>query len=334
MRFEFHVDLREYLRRHWKGYFLLVLLLMVAVALANAWPSNSAGRNIAYNVAAGILSLLLFQVFTDYKNIEFMAQVLDRQQLSFHIGARLHESHVGVMVREEAIGRFLTRGDTFRLLTSTGDDYLLPDRPAHTALCDKLSEGVRVEILLFTPVYHLRSYLDSTVPAPTGSVSPGPSAHRTYGQRHRHASELISEHRNTILPAIEKLQQRFPGQVDVRFFHVKHHVNMAIYGYKRIFAAPLLTGTEGRDLPCLEVFPGLVNTRLLKKMIAEFTYLWEKRTLTFSMPQMKQIYDFLGSSYPLYLTQHWMDAKSAGEIESFAHEVAREALIPPASSGS
>ncbi len=99
---------------------------------------------------------------------------------------------------------------------------------------------------------------------------------------------------------------------------------MAIYGSKRIFAAPLLSGTEGRDLPCLEVFPGLIDTKLFDKLFGEFKYLWEKRNLTFELDEMKKIYECITTIVPTYFAKSWMSAENESKVEDFAHQLMQQ----------
>jgi len=323
----------KHLRRHWHGYLFLLILFCGVLAIASFQPSGSAWQQIAFNVAAGILSLLLFQVVTDYKNLRLMSEVLDRHQTSFHIGGRLYQSHRSPLIdREAAISKYLAKGDTFRLLTTTADDYVIEESRGYDPLRRKLRGPLKVQILLFTPVFHLRSYLDWSNEDTAGEIDGEKQIDREeqedqkHGQKHLHASKLIQAQKDHIIPAILKLQQEFPDKIEVKFFHLKHHVNMAIYGKKRLFAAPLLSNTKGRELPCLEVFPGTVDSVLFGKMSAEFEYLWRNPKLVFTVDEMKKIYGRISQEVPQYFTNRWMEADTAISIEKFAHQLIKKRI--------
>jgi|SRR5581483_11694019 len=142
-----------------------------------------------------------------------------------------------------------------------------------------------------------------------------------HGQHHLHASHLVYVQKEQVIPAIEELMDKYPGKIEVKFFHIKHHVNMVVYGSRRIFSAPCLVGTGGLDLPCLEVFPGLTSAVLFEKMLAEFRYIWDKPSLTFALSEMSDIYGFLSSKVPTYFAKHWIEAAEANEIEDYARAV-------------
>jgi hypothetical protein len=293
-------------------------------------PIGSARQQVTLNIAAGVMSLLLFQVVSDYKNLRLMSNLLDKHLMSFHVGARVHQSHRNVMERERAISKFLGRGDTLRLLTTTADDYVIDGSRGYEPLRRKLQGNLKVEILLFTPVFYLRSFIDWSK-GDTNAVNDQvleveDQEDQRHGQKHMHASKLIQEQRDHIIPALRTLQKEFPGKIDVKFFHLKHHVNMAIYGTRRIFAAPLLSNTKGRELPCLEVFPGLVDAVLFEKLSGEFSYLWNNPKLVFSMDEISSVYDTISRNIPDYFTRRWMDATAAGWIEKFAHGLIRSRI--------
>jgi hypothetical protein len=320
-----------YLKAHWQGHALLLIAFILALVVGSLAVFPDVVRQLAYGVASSSFALFLFQVITDYKNIAFTANLLNRLQFSFHVGAKLHESHDHLMSRRDAVTEFLRSHDTLRLLTTTADDYIYEQRDAYQAVRRKLKDGARLDLLLYTPIFHLTDFLDWQLSKDL-EEAPGAdlNARVGHGQHHTHASALINEQIEKTIPAIEALQREFNGQVEVRFFSVRHHVNMAIYGSKRIFAAPLMLSIKGRDLPCLEVFPGMVDTRLFEKMAGEFEYLWSDLTVTFSLRMMKEVYKHLKVHHSEYLLNHWMKIEAAGDVEQFAHGKTRKSEIRPA----
>jgi len=288
--------------RNWKWYSSLVAGVVLFWVVGGMGKSGSDAQQFLEAVAAGIFGLLLFQTVTDFRNAKFVEQILDEHEVSYHVGARLYGSHREVMLRADALEKYVRNGDPIRLLTSTADDYVLPDRDAYEVVCRKLDCESSIQILLFTPVYNLLSFLDTrTRPGHMAELAEeGDGGH---GQHHRRTRDLVAFQYNEIIPAIEKLISLFPSrEVKVRFFYIRHHVNMAIYGERRIFSAPILLGTKGRALPCIEVFPGLTGDELFQKMEMEFKYIWGKRNLWFTLDEMKEIYGRIARDISDYLS--------------------------------
>lgn len=311
---------RRVLREHWRLYACeaSLSLLLILVGAGVIFQPASGLREFVYALAAGVAGLLIFQVLTDYKNAQFVSKILVDHQVSFSVGAMLHPDHSGVMSREKAVMTYVSGKDVIRLMTTTADDYVIEDRDAYYAVCEKLANGARMQILLFTPIFSLASYLDS---GESEGLQISPPSH---GQHHLHASRLVSFQLADVIPSIEKLSQKYPGTVETRFFYIKHPLNMVIYGGRRIFSAPILSAAKGKQLPCLEVFPGMADDLLFEKFTAEFTYIWDKPNLYFLLPEMRKIYEDIERDIPDYFKKGWISQEKAAEIADRANKILKD----------
>jgi hypothetical protein len=290
----------RFVRENWPRYIAMFVFGLTLGVLGHYGGAGIAPEQILYEMAGGVFSLLLFQVIADYKNIKFLSEMLDDHQLSFHVGARLYESHShnDVINRERPIKDLIRGRDVIRLLTGPSDglvveDYLRPGHKEHQALREKLDGGSKLHILMFTPIYNLRGYVDKAVHDgsedgfPETQTQPPPPTHMPSVDFAHEQQHNIIQHQ------IEPLQRDFPRQVVTRFFYISHHISMIICGNKKIFSSPLLLGTQGPDLPCLVVFPTLASeVTLFEKVMNEFKYLWDKPKLYFTLEEMKNIYTY------------------------------------------
>jgi len=146
----------DHVKHRWKWYLVLLTIGITLLLIARSVKSGPATQPVLYSLAAGTFGLLLFQSLTDFNNARSVAEILDHYQLSFHVGARLYESHHGIPSRADAVEQFVKSGDVIRLLTSTADNYLLSNGDAYHKVIEKLANGATMQILLFTPIYSLR----------------------------------------------------------------------------------------------------------------------------------------------------------------------------------
>lgn len=281
-----------------------MLVALFFFATAYNLNINAEYKNILYSLFAGVISSLIYSSMTDFNNKKFYMDVLDDQQMSFHLGGRIHTDHRDLLSRKEALDVFLTKGETLKILTLTADDYLKNEQVLDT-LREKLKEGASVKILLHAPVYNLRSYIDKEV------------ENQGIGQRHLKAVDLIREQIG-LISIINELTDEFKESFEVRFYTIGLHQNMIIYGSQRIYSAPIMRNTKGIDLPCLEFFQGLNSNNLYNKFSAEFDYIWDRASLYLTLDETIDVYDKILSKVPLKAANYQIDINVIDDAETLA----------------
>lgn len=297
-------ELIHYFKSNWKVMLLLLLVAIFFLAVACSSAINAEYKDILYSLFAGVISSLIYSSMTDFNNKKFYMDVLDDHQMSFHLGGRMHADHRGLLSRKGAIDQYLKRDETLKILTLTADDYLKNEQVLDS-LKGKLRKGSFVKILLYAPVYNLRSYVDKEV------ENPG------IGQRHLKAVDLIRE-QISLIPTIKSIKEEFGEKFEIRFYTVDLHQNMIIYGSQRIYSAPIMRNTRGVDLPCLEFFQGVNNNELYNKFSSEFDYIWERPSLYLVLDEVVALYDKVQSKIPLEITNYEVDIDVVSEVEVLA----------------
>lgn len=301
---------REYLARQWVLIACLTSIGVVSLAAGLLLTGRgSIQQGLVFSFATGVLSAIVIAFVSDFMSKSFLYDVLRGFEISAHEGGLIHASHREIPSRTEAIERFLSSGQTARIATFTADNYL-QDEAVLELLSARLKRGCRVHILLFTPIYHLRSYVDR--------VKGGGEL----GKRHLSALELIRQ-QSLLFKRIETLQTTFASAFEVRFSPVQFHTHTAIWGNRRIYSSLIVRGVDGQDSPCIEVFPGLRNSLLFETFCRDFDYIWSRRDLTFSVAEMKPLYRRVLEKYPLDVDLTQIDERFAAEIENEAASIAR-----------
>lgn len=295
---------------------LLVLAVLGLCALAiGRWyaVAGSVVQGLWFSFGTGVLSSLVIAVVTDFMGKEFFYDVLRNFETSMHEGGLMHSSHRGILSRPETIERFFAEGQTAKITTLTADNYVNDDEVLDL-LRQRIRKGSKVRILLHTPIYNLRSYVDKV-----RELS-------LHGKRHLTALELVRQ-QTLLIPKIEEIASEFGDSFEVRFFPIQLHMHSAIWGNRRIYASLILRGVDSADSPCIEVFPGLRDAQLYSKFERDFDYVWERQDLTFSVSDLKPLYGRILAKYPLHVDINDIDQEFLSEIEAAAAALRQKSAL-------
>lgn len=92
--------------------------ICVGVYLASP---NTVPQGLWISFGTGVLSSLVIACVTDFMSKEFFYDVLRNFQASIHEGGLVHSSHRDIPSRQEAVRRFLAKGDAAKIITLTAD---------------------------------------------------------------------------------------------------------------------------------------------------------------------------------------------------------------------
>ena len=310
----FAVRIGDYVRQH-KGIVIsLTVVAITALAVGRWWfRPGSIEQGLSFSFGAGVLSSLLIAVVTDFMSKQFFYDVLRNFETSVHEGSLVRATHRDILSRPDTVEKYFTSGQTAKIITMTAGDYV--DDEAVLEIVKKgLKAGAKLRILLHTPIYTLRSYVDQTRNEPA------------HGKLHVSALELVRK-QTSMFDAIEDLCQQFGEAFQVKFFPAQLHMRCAIWGKQRLFAAPVLRGVNGLDSPCIEVFPGILGSDLYSKFENDFDYIWDRADLTFSIDALKPLYGQILGKYPLAVDRQGIDPSFVAKIEADAEAIQRSASV-------
>ncbi len=295
----------DYIVKH-KLLFLILATIGLSPLVAGLLipEAGSIQQVLLFSFGTGVLSALVITFVSDFMDKDLFYDVLMNFQISVHEGGLVHESHREIPTREDAINKFFDAGQTAKIMTFTADNYIGDERVLEL-LKSRLTAGSKVFIILHTPIYNLRSYVDKISPF------------ARYGKRHLSALELIRQ-QSLLFPKIEELESEFQDSFAVRITPIQLHIHTAIWGNRRIYSSLILRGTDGYDSPCIEVFPGLKNAQLFAHFERDFDYIWNRTDLTFSVGEIKPLYARLLSKYPMEVDLSDLDEDFITAVESEA----------------
>jgi hypothetical protein len=276
----------RYLLKHLKLIAVLGSVGFGALGLGALWVSEgSVQQGLLFSFGTGVLGALVITFVADFMSKEFLYEVLRNFQTSVHQGGLIHSNHREIPSRPEAIRRSWAPGQTAKIATFTADNYL-QDEAVLELIKQRLSQASSIRILLHTPIYNLRSYVDRVKGA------------QTLGKRHLSALELVRQ-QAALFPTIKALSAEFGDRFVVRLSTVQLHIHTAIWGSHRIYASLVLRGVDGQDSPCIEVFPGLKDSTLFRAFETDFDYVWDRPDLTFTVEEIVPFYRKLLARYPM-----------------------------------
>jgi hypothetical protein len=303
----------RYLRGHLKLIALLVAVGVGALGIGGLGArAGSVEQGLWFSFGTGVLSALVITFVADFMSKEFLYDVLRNFQTSVHQGGLVHSTHRDLLSRSDAINRFWGAGQTAKIATFTADNYL-QDEVVLELLKQRLSQGSRIRFLLHTPIYNLRSYVDKLRGA------------QTHGKRHLSALELVRQ-QASLFPTINALSAQFGDRFVVRLSTVQLHLHMAIWGNRRIYSSLVLRGVDGQDSPCIEVFPGLKDSKLFDGFEGDFDYVWDRPDLTFTIEEISPFYRKLLAQYPMEVEIGQLDGEFIDSIAVEAAELKRQKL--------
>jgi hypothetical protein len=292
-----------YLRTHYQ--LLIWLVVATAVTFTIGWFIGSEPeRSLWYAFGTGIATSLLIELVTGYSSKQFFDETLSRYEHSAHRGGLMHSDHRTVASREQAVEKYFRRGKTAKIITHTAEHYLRNNTIVEM-MRDRVRHGSEIQILLHSPIYFLRSRVDKV----------RGRNHAEYGPRHITSLDLV-HHQFGMIGDIERLTRELDGGFEVRYFTVQLHIRSAIWGNDRIFAAPIVRDLEGANIPCMELYPGLLDDVLFKKFERDFDYLWERDDLTLPLDKVKSLYARIVCKFPYEVTDlQQIDDQFVQEIE-------------------
>ena len=309
------IRILDYAEKHRVLLLALTIIGTAALAVGYWWaPASSVAQTLWFSFGTGVLSSLVIAIFTDFMGKEFFYDVLRNFEMSVHEGGLVHASHREIPSRTETIQRFFSEGQIAKIITLTADHYI-NEEGVFELLRQRIQKGSKVRILLHTPIYNLRSYVDKQ------------REFSKQGKRHMTALELLRQ-QSFLIPKIEDIEREFGDAFQVRFFPVQLHAHIAIWGNRRIYASLILRGVQGQDSPCIEVFPGLKDAMLFERLERDFDYVWERSDLTFSVKEIKPLYSKVLAKYPMDVEIHDVDPVFATEIETAAATAQQENRKP------
>lgn len=258
----------------------LFSILLVCAGLYSSLPINLENLGeIAISVGVGVGIASIFNVLYESNTRSSFRSMLADINPNIQSGVIVHESHHDVINRCDAIYKYLSRGETVRIITSTADNYVKKGEEERDALIKKaVIEKCNILILLYFPVQEQREGV-------------------LVGQRRRTPQELMYEHQ-ALMGDYESFIEEGQGKISIKFFTLPLHTNFIMIGSMRMYSAPVLHSVAGRELPCYEIYP-TGDKSLFYKFMNDFDYLYDskKTGVTMEFDKVKQIYNSAGFKY-------------------------------------
>ncbi len=234
------------------GFFLIILDFVLKFKFD--YTINPIVEQVLISIASGSIVIGFFDIIYEVKTREKFIDILSQINQTFNTGVIVHSNHNELPSRKSALEKYLKPNGIIRIITSTADNYIKVGEEVRQTIEDKIkNQNCKLYILLHLPInnddYNVR-----------------------LGQRSKTPKDLILEHR-VLYEDYQSLINLNKDNVIIKFYTVPLHFNAILIGENRLYGAPIMYNTQGRDLPCYEMFPSSAES-IFYKYMDDFDYLF------------------------------------------------------------
>lgn len=214
---------------------------------------DSIVEQVLISIASGAIVIGFFDIIYEIKTREKFIDILSQINQTFNSGVIVHTNHNELPSRKSALEKYLKPKGIIRIITTTADNYIKIGEEVRRTIEDKVKhQDCSVYILLQLPINNANNI--------------------KMGQRSKMANEIILEHQ-VLYDDYLSLININKDNVIIKFYTVPLHFNALIIGENRLYGAPIMYNTKGRDLPSYEMFPSSQES-IFYKYLNEFDYLF------------------------------------------------------------
>lgn len=247
--------------------------VLILILLKQRYSVDRVLENILISVFSAFFIVAIFNIVYEIRIRESFANILSKINPNIASGVIVHPSHYSIKPRDESIQEYLYPNNIVRIMTSTADNYIKTGEPPRRILEEKINRyDCEVRILLYFPVFESKSKSN-------------------LGQRNKKPQNIINEHRS-LKDDYESFVNINPERVIIKFFTITLHTNFIMIGNERMFSAPILHKTSGRELPCYELYP-TGDDSVFYKFQRDFDYVFgnEDKKMVINYNQIFDIYE-------------------------------------------